>query len=52
MKHPGEGKWSKKEQINYINFLERQYHTMMSADQRKSKKIFIKMSKAIRTRVS
>ena len=50
-KSAGKGKWSKKEQINYINFLEDNYDIMKCANQRKNMKIFSKMATYIRSRV-
>lgn len=51
VKPPGEGKWSKKEQTVYINFLTIHYDIMRRGKLRKTKKIFIKMAKSVRTRV-
>jgi hypothetical protein len=51
VKQPGEGKWSKKEQTGYIHFLETHHDTMQRSKLRKTKKIFIKMAKTVKTRV-
>lgn len=49
-KRPGFGKWSLREQLSYIDFLQKYWEIAESSYLRKTKKVFLRMSRTVRTR--
>jgi hypothetical protein len=49
-KRPGFGKWSLREQLSYIDFLQKYWEIAESSYLRKTKKVFLRMSRMVRTR--
>jgi hypothetical protein len=48
----GRGKWSATEQRHYVSFLENNLSEMKSRAARKSQKVFLQMSRLVRTRTA